>query len=192
MGTYSTCTDQELVGLLKQGNRYAYTEIFERYSKVMYSHVYNKLRDDEGARDIVQDIFVILWEKRLVIENINLLGYLFTMVRNKVLNLVSHHKVVSDYETSIRNYMQPEGKMADELIREKQLAAIITAEIEALPPRMREIFELSRYEHLSNKEIATKLNLSEHTVADQIKKSLKTLRLKIGLSIIMALLMNQS
>lgn len=56
MSAYRTFTDQELIGLLNQGDRYAYTEIFDRYNKVLYSHVYNKLRDEEGARDILQDI----------------------------------------------------------------------------------------------------------------------------------------
>lgn len=184
-------TDPELIRLLKNSDRRAYTEIFNRYNKLLYSHVYNKLRDEEGARDVVQDAFVVLWEKRLVIENINLAGYLFTMTRNRILNLLSHHKIVADYEASIYNYVQSGTEMADELIREKQLAAIIAAEIAALPPRMREIFEMSRYQYLSNKDIAVKLNLSEHTVADQIKKSLRTLRLKIGLSVIMAIVMNQ-
>lgn len=190
MADYSKFSDAVLTDLLKAGNRVAFTEIFNRYNKLLYSHVYNKLRDEESTRDLVQDIFVILWEKRAVIENKNLTGYLFTMTRNRILNLVSHHKVVSDYEKSIRKYIQPNSGMADHLIREKQLAAIIEEEIACLPPKMREIFKMSRKDYLSNKEIATKLNLSEHTVADQIKKSLKTLRFKIGLSILIAILIS--
>ncbi len=187
MAAYSAYTDQELVALLKEGNRNAFAEIFDRYNKLLYNHVYNKLRDEEGSRDLVQDVFVILWEKREIVQNINLAGYLFTMSKNKILNLLSHHKIVSNYASSIQNYVQQHTEMADELIREKQLTAIIEAEINALPPRMRAVFILSRREHLSNKEIAQQLNLSEHTVADQIKKSLKTLRYKIGLGVLLAL-----
>jgi len=192
MAAYGTYTDQELVTLLKQGDRNAFTEIFNRYNKLLYNHVYNKLRDEEGSRDLVQDVFVILWEKRDILQNINLAGYLFTMSKNRVLNLVSHHKIASDYASSIQSYVQQYTEMADALIREKQLTAIIEAEINALPPRMRAVFILSRHEHLSNKEIAQQLNLSEHTVADQIKKSLKTLRYKIGLGILLSLLSTAS
>lgn len=188
MAAYSAYTDQELVALLKKGERDAFTEIFNRYNKLLYSHVYNKLRDEEGSRDLVQDVFVVLWEKRDTIQNINLAGYLFTMSRNRILNLVSHHKIVSDYATSIQAYAQQHTEAADELIREKQLTALIEAEINALPARMREVFILSRREHLSNKEIAHQMRLSEHTVADQIKKSLKILRYKIGLSILLNLI----
>lgn len=191
MMPYSEYTDQELIVFLNKGDRLAFTEIFNRFYKLLYIHVYNKLRDETESMDVVQDIFVVLWEKRMNVQNINLSGFLFTMTRNKILDLVSHNKVVTDYEESIKNYVHPQVAAADELIREHQLAEIINTEIAALPPRMREIFELSRFEHLSNKEIAIRLNLSEHTVADQIKKSLKTLRIKIGLSVIMTILMSQ-
>lgn len=185
MTIYATKDDGELIALLTDGDRSAFTEIFNRYNKLLYSHVLNKIRDEAAAQDIVQDIFVILWEKRSIVKNINLSGYLFTMTRNRVLNLLSHGKVVSNHILNVQNYEQPSYPMADELIREKQLAEIIDTEINALPPRMREIFILSRFKHLSNKEIAAKLKLSEHTVADQIKKSLKKLRYRIGVKILL-------
>ncbi|HAU54018.1 MAG TPA: RNA polymerase subunit sigma-70 [Sphingobacterium sp.] len=185
MKAYNHIEDGELIALLARGDRSAFTEIFNRYNKLLYSHVFNKIRDEEASRDLVQDIFVILWEKRSLVKNINLAGYLFTMTRNRILNLLSHNKIVSDYFTTVQYDVLPSAQMADEMIREKQLEAIIQAEINALPPRMREVFVLSRYKYLSNREIAEKLGLSEHTVADQIKKSLKTLRSRIGLRILM-------
>lgn len=185
MAVYQAYTDQQLMALLKEEDRTAFTEIFNRYNKLLYSHVFNKLRDEETARDLVQDVFVVLWEKRKSVQHIHLAGYLFTMSRNRLLNLLSHHKVVADHFASIQNFVPGHMRMADDLIIEKQLSTIINEEIENLPLRMREIFKLSRFEHLKNKEIAEKLNLSEHTVADQIKKSLKILRYKIGLSILM-------
>lgn len=186
MTAYDLKDDGELIALLVAGDRSAFTEIFNRYNKLLYSHVFNKIRDEGAAQDLVQDIFVVLWEKRDLVKNINLSGYLFTMTRNRILNLLSHGKIVSDYASAIQNYAPSSYPMADELIREKQLSEIIETEINALPPRMREVFVLSRYKHLSNKEIAARLGLSEHTVADQIKKSLKTLRFRIGVRILMS------
>lgn len=186
MAAYELKDDGELIALLVAGDRSAFTEIFNRYNKLLYSHVLNKIRDEDAAEDLVQDIFVVLWEKRSLVQNINLSGYLFTMTRNRILNMLSHSKIVSEYASTIQNYEQPSYPKTDELIREKQLSAIIEAEINALPPRMREVFVLSRYKHLSNKEIAARLGLSEHTVADQIKKSLKTLRFRIGVRILIS------
>jgi RNA polymerase sigma-70 factor (ECF subfamily) len=183
MKSYRSYSDLELLDLVKEEDRNAFVEIFDRYNKLLYSHVYNKLRDEDTSRDLVQDVFVALWEKRDMIKNVNLSGYLFTMSRNKILNLVSHHKIVTDYATTIQNFAGVSGGLADERIREKQLAEIINKEINALPERMREVFLMSRFEHLSNREIAEKLNLSEQTVATHIKKSLRVLRQKIGMAI---------
>ncbi|WP_121810208.1 RNA polymerase sigma-70 factor [Mucilaginibacter kameinonensis] len=183
MKSYRSYSDLELLDLVKEEDRNAFVEIFERYNKLLYSHVYNKLRDEDTSRDLVQDVFVALWEKRDMIKNVNLSGYLFTMSRNKILNLVSHHKIVTDYATTIQNFAEVSEGLADERIREKQLAEIINKEINALPERMREVFLMSRFEHLSNREIAEKLNLSEQTVATHIKKSLRVLRQKIGMAI---------
>lgn len=188
MPSYQAYTDQELIALLREGDHMAFSEIFDRYNKLLYSHAYNKLRKTDEARDIVQDIFVKLWEKHEEVGDANLSGYLFTMVRNRILNLISHHKIVSNYSEYLQKYVPGENGSTDHLIREKQMSGIIEAEIAALPPRMREIFELSRRQHLSNKEIARQLQLSEHTVADQIKKSLRTLRLRIGLVAFIAFL----
>lgn len=190
MPSYQAHTDQELVVLLRAGDHMAFSEIFSRYNKLLYSHAYNKLRKEDEAQDIVQDIFVKLWERHGEVQDINLSGYLFTMVRNKILNLLSHNKIVSNYSEYLQKYLPGETGATDHLIREKQLAEIIEAEIAALPPRMREIFELSRNQHLSNKEIAQQLQLSEHTVADQIKKSLRALRLRIGLIAFLAFLLH--
>lgn len=192
MAAYSAYTDQELVALLQQGDGLAFREVFERYSSLLYQHTFNKIRNSEEARDVVQEIFAKLWAKHdeLDFTTLNLKGYLYTTVRNAVFDLLRHKVHVDAYAESYTRYVADNVAETDYLIREKQFAAIIEAEIAALPPRMREVFELRRVENLSNKEIAEKLKLSEHTVKDQMKKALKILRPKIGLVIIMAQLMN--
>jgi len=174
------CTDLALLASIMEGDRKAFAEIFERYHDLLYNHAYNKLRDRDEANDVIQEVFVKLWNIKAGTEVQNLAAYLYTMVRNQVFSLIQHKEVVSVYSNSFQEFKESSDIEADYLIREKQLNEIINKEIAALPPRMREIFELSRKEYLSNKQIAKKLNLSEHTVADQIKKALKQLRLKVG------------
>jgi RNA polymerase sigma-70 factor (family 1) len=187
MSAYSSFSDAELAAFFKEGNRHAFAEIFERYNDVLFAHAYNKLRNKEEARDIVQDVFVRFWNKREQIElKSNLSGYLYVMVRNSIFSLISHKNVVTYYATSFNQFKYEAEAITDHLVREKQLAAIIAAEIAALPPRMREVFELSRKENLSNRQIAERLGLSEFTVADQIKKALRVLRLRIGLVLVIA------
>lgn len=174
--------EEELTILLKQGDHTAYTEIFMRYNRLLYGHAYKRLRNKEESQDVVQEVFTMLWNKREHLEvSSNLAGYLYMSVRNKIYNLLSHQKVESEYIVSLQNYLNEEYAITDYLIREKQLQEIIDQEMQALPPRMREVFELSRKKYLSHKEIAEEMGISESTVTDQVKKALKILKPRIGL-----------
>lgn len=192
MVIYSKYTDQELTFLLRSGNEAAFTEIFKRYSALLYKHTFNKIRDAEEARDIVQEVFSKLWSKHaeLDFKTLNVAGYLYSTARNAVFDLLRHKTYVDAYAASYTKFTAGGIAETDYLVREKQFAEIIEAEIAALPSGMRTVFELRRIENLSNKEIAERLNLSEHTVKDQMKKALRILRPKIGLMIIMAYLSN--
>lgn len=180
---YSDFQDVELVALLAKSDKLAYSEIFYRYNKLLYSHAYNKLREQEDAKDIVSEVFYALWAKReQSVPEHNLIGYLFIAVRYKIADFLSRKQVKNQYIQSLQSFMDaPQQVYTDHLIREKQLKEIIEEEISALPPRMQEIFRMSRFEQMSHKEIAERLSLSEQTVKDQVKKALKVLRVKLGL-----------
>jgi len=191
MSVYKEFSDHELVALLKESDQVAYTEIFCRYNKLLYSHAYNKLREREEAKDIVHEIFYSLWAQReKSLPTTNLIGYLFSAVRFKIADLLSKRTVQNKYIASFQNYIDQQPAYTDHLVREKQLRDIIDEEIRALPPRMQEVFKLSRYEKLSYKEIAGKLNISEETVKDQIKKALRILRIKLGLFVFLCIWLN--
>lgn len=174
--------DFDLIVLLKQDDEAAFTEIYERYKWILYSHAYKKLKNREEARDVIQELFAGLWTKRHMINfNSNLSGYLYTAMRNKVLNVIAHQQVADKYVDSLATYANQGNFITDHLIREKQLAVLIEQEIESLPTKMKTLFLLSRKEYLSHREIACKMEISEETVKRQVKNALKTLRLKLGL-----------
>lgn len=178
---YSVCTDEELFAFLKDGNHDAYAEIFERFYGILFVHALKMLRNQEEAKDMVQELFEMLWTKR---ENIFLTGslssYLYATLRNKILNLLAHEKVRRKYVNSLGQFMELEKYETDFYIRERELKRKIELEIAALPSKMAEIFILSRKEFLSHKEIASKLKLSELTVKTQVKRAIKILRPKLG------------
>lgn len=185
MTHYSQYTDFQLLDLLKSGNHAAYTEIFKRYNSLLYAHAYKRLRNKTESQDLVQEIFTSLWLKKESIEiSSNLIGYLYTGLKNKILNLLSHKDVESEYIRSLSDYIKQEYAVTDYLIREKQLQELIDLEMAALPPRMREVFELSRKQFMSHKEIAHELGIAESTVTDHIKNALKILRPRIGLLLV--------
>lgn len=181
MTAYSAYTDQELVVLLKAGNAAAFTEIFDRYNGVLYIHAFKRLQDREECRDLVQELLTTLWLKRDEINfTTTLSGYLYMAVRNKIFNLLSKKKLNKAYISAIQQIYQEGNITTDHLTRQNQLAEIIDREITALPPRTREIFELSRKGFLSHKEIALQLDISEQTVKTTINNALKILRIKLG------------
>lgn len=181
MSSYNSYSDNELTELLRQGDLSAFTAIHNRYYGVLYSHAYKRLPDREEVKDILQELFTYIWSNKETINlAINLKAYLYTAMRNRVLNVFKHQKIQSDYIKSFENFIINHEPNPDETLRLKELIAIIDAEVSALPPQMRRIFELSRNGNLSHQEIAQELNLSPLTVKKQVHNSLKILRVKLG------------
>lgn len=191
MLSYNELTDHQLSDLLIKGDETAFIQIFKRYNSILYIHAFKKLKNKEEAKDIVQETFAVLWAKRnSIVFNTNLSGYLYVSIRNRIFDYLSHQEVESKYMVSLQDFLDREDTaVTDHLIREKQITEIIEREIASLPPRMRLVFELSRKKHLSHKEIAEELGISEQTVTDQVKKALKILRVKVGLMIYITFLL---
>ncbi len=172
----------ELLSLMGKGDSCAFHYIFLRYNKLLYTKAYSKLRDKEEAKDVVQDIFANLWQKRndIYLRNGQLAPYLYVAVRNRILDIISKKKTGVDYIASLQSYLEQFENLADAAVRENMLTALINKEISLLPNKMQKIFLMSRYDHLSHKEIAERLNIADSTVTDQIKKALKILRARLG------------
>jgi RNA polymerase sigma-70 factor (family 1) len=179
---YTLCSDDELVSLLKMGDKLAFETIYDRFKGVLYIHAFRILQDKEEAKDILQEIFSRLWTKRETIAfSYGLSAYLYASVRNGIFDLIAHRKVAQKYLTSLSDFVQVDKYETDHLIRERQLTEMIEREISALPPKMKEVFEMSRRTHLSHREIATELDISEKTVKKQVNNALKVLRNKLGI-----------
>ena len=187
MGNYSEYSDPQLVELLKSGDRDAFAEIYGRYRFILHNHAWNKIRNKEETQDLVQDVFSMIWAKRASLNiGSNLSGYLYTCINNQFLNSIVHKTVRDKYTDSIVKFVQTEPVITDHRVRENMLQALIDKEIANLPERMREVFELSRKKHLSNKEIAEIMGTSELTVKKQMGYALKILRKKLGLVLFLA------
>lgn len=182
MTDYSKYSDQELTALLQQGDHTAFTETYNRFFGLLYIHAFRRLNDKDEAKDLIQELFASIWDKRKSLRLTGTLSsYLYAAIRNRMLNNFEHKKVQEKYMESLASYADLDYTYADHKIREQDLRQLIEKEIENLPLQMREIFILSRKEHLSHKEIADQLNVSEQAVKSQVKRALKILRVKLGL-----------
>jgi RNA polymerase sigma-70 factor (family 1) len=181
VANYSLYTDQELVSRLKRGDPAAYTEIYGRYERLLFIHAYKRLQNREEARDIVQDLFIVLWARQGQLDlTSSLRAYLYTAIRNRIFDLIARQKLESDYVLSLQRFIDAGDYSTDHRLRINQLNAIIEKEVAQLPPKMREVFELSRNEHLSHREIAQRLDIAEQTVKKQVQNALKVLKVKLG------------
>ncbi len=198
MSIYNSLKDSELLGLLRSGNEKAFAEIYERYWGLMFHHVLKMTGDKDETKDLVQELFTNLWLNVEQIEpETNISAYLYVSARNKVINLIRHDKVKNNYLSSLSNFANHHQNSILEQLSAKDLSIAIEREIQNLPCKMREIFELSRKKFRTHKEIAEELQISDKTVKKQINNAIKILRLRLNifiliLTILLSLLSNTS
>jgi len=176
----SHISDEELLLRFKAGDRKAYEQIYNRYWAIMYVYARKIMADADDAQDIVQEVFTYIWHKGETLNiNSSLSLYLYTSVRYKIFDLLDHRKVRTDYKTYLQQFIKEGEYITDDQLRERELVAVIEKEVAALPPKMREMFEMSRKEGLSHKEIADKLGVSDLTVKKQVSNAVKILKGKL-------------
>ncbi|SEM66833.1 RNA polymerase sigma-70 factor, ECF subfamily [bacterium A37T11] len=175
--TFSHLSDQDLISQLKSGKEGAFSEIFSRYHDLMYDFVYKKTHNTDDAKDIVQEVFIRFWNQRAVLEvHTSLSSYLYKAMLNGVLNNLKQQQTREQHVQSLQQWIDTTSPEADHQIREKEMEALLAKEVAALPPRMREVFELRQKYFLSNREIAQHTGLSEQTVETHMKRALRALR----------------
>lgn len=173
--------EKDLLLRLRDGDEQAFTGIYNTYYSTLYIHAYNRLRNRETAQDIVHDLFSYLWNKRNQLNiTEGLSSYLYTAIRNRIIDHISRLNTNSRYLQSLGDQLALNNETPESTLEHRELATLIEKEIASLSPQLRVVFELSRNEHLSHKEIAERLNLSEQTVRGYIKNALRTLRIKFG------------
>ncbi len=189
MPTYKSLTDNELFVLMQDGNKYAFEEIYERFNGLLYIYACKMVPDREDARDIVQEVFVYLWSNPDIKIKSQLSAYLYTAVRYKIFDWLDKNKSRTNYLQSLESFADQGDYGTDNYIREREFASLIEKEVSLLPPKMRLIFEMSRQQHLSQKEIAEILHLSDKTVKKQMSNALKVLRLKLTSFLLLAVIL---
>lgn len=157
-----------------------FSDIYDRYWERLFRYVIRILPDEDDVADVLQETFVTFWEMRRRLEHVkSVKSYLFMIARNFAFKRFRERAKETDIvDRLVRHYGEVNESMAESLYG-KELNEWFDREMGRLPERMREVFVLSRKEHLSYKEIAERLNISDQTVKKQISKSLKLLRLKL-------------
>ena len=170
--------EQQLVSALRFGNEGALRQIFDRHYPLLLSDIFRLIPDESTCQDLAQELFVDLWNKRETLDiHTSLRAYLRRAAVNKSLNYIkANRRFQFDQEDDLIHL--PDTAEADLRQREKQdtLEMALHAAIDALPEKCRMVFNLSRFEQHSHRQIAEKLGISVKTIENQITKAMKMLR----------------
>jgi RNA polymerase sigma-70 factor (family 1) len=170
---YQMWPDVELLALLRLDDRKAFEMLYNKYSPKIYHVAYNLFRDKAICEDLVQELFIDLWTKRNNLNISSLEWYLKVAIKNRVLMYIRTQKATLDLSAIA---MLTEKYATDSKLLQNDISTILENNVERLPEKCRQIFTLSRKEYLSNKEIASRLNISIKTVENQMTIALRYLR----------------
>lgn len=173
-------TDAELLLLLKQGDEPAFAELYKRYWKKLFAIAFNRLGSPEDAEEIVQDIFASLWRRRTTLKDDLTVGvYLSVSVKYRVIKTLGKHYLEKQYIDSLVACDQIDDS-TQEWLAFDELREQLAASIARLPEKCRLVFQLSRDQGFSQKQIAAELGVSEKTVEAHLGKAFKILRTKLA------------
>jgi RNA polymerase sigma-70 factor (ECF subfamily) len=176
MGDSVLEVDKKLIELVRIGNIEAFEKVFFGFADRLYYFALRYLRNQQDAEEIVQDVFVKLWENRHNLnEELSFSGYLFTIARNTIFN--QNRKKVNEhaYQDYVKSFLESSSNKTENDLIYEDIKVIVDKVVEELPPQRKLIYKLSREKGLSYREIAQELDLSERTVEAHIRLALKTL-----------------
>ena len=179
MRKLKTHSDEVLIALLKEGDRSAVAELYDRYWKILLTKAFDRLKSREDAEEIVQELFIKIWRRRHTLElQFSFKTYIYAALRYDILHYIARQKhrkddISLDATDDLQFWAQEEEFHSLEM---KELQQRINLIIDSLPEKCQIIFKMSRNDGMSAKKIADQLNLSPRTVETQIGKAIRVLR----------------
>ena len=173
----SNLQDKELLELVTNGSRPAFGELYTRYKGSLLRYCKQFLKDETGSEDVVHDIFLQLWERRDSLKTIvSFPGYLHTLAQNRILNMFRQFDVHSRFAQHIIMNKKDSTNETEDLIIDNDYAKLLNNAIESLSPRQKEIFQLSRIQGLTYREISELMQISLDTVQEHASLALKKIK----------------
>lgn len=184
--------DLELFLRIKQDDMPSFNLLFNKYWERLYLFVYRKLDSEDDAKDIIQNIFISIWLKRhqIVIQS-TLESYLFSIARYELLSFISKSIKTKQKQELLLHTILPEF---EELLTPQQAHAmdqLVDTEVEKLPARMKQIFQMTREQNLTIREISHQLHLSEQNVRNQLNTAISKVKCGLSEAILLAIFLHQ-
>lgn len=187
MEQYKNFTDIELVAILKSGDKIAFEEIYNRYWDKLFSIAGHKLDQLEDAEEVVQNIFISLWNRRETLNITSTLNsYLAVSVKYRVIKVLEKQYHQRKYTDSLGKLHKLDDS-TQEWLEFTELKVQLEQLVRNLPDKCQLVYRMSRENGFSQKEIAGKLDISEKTVEAHLGKALKTIKSGLNIFIVMLL-----
>ncbi len=181
MRDYILYSDEELMREIKADNMFAFDTLYNKYCKRVYKFSFSILKSHEESENLMQDVFLNLWENRYRVEkDSSVRSYLFSITYNSAISVI--RKKVR--ETDFIDQLKYVGKISEDTVNMEieylELTSRLGEIIKTLPPRQKEVYLLQKVEGLKYNEIADRLNISVNTIENHMSRALKTIREKLG------------
>ncbi|MBE9586649.1 sigma-70 family RNA polymerase sigma factor [Mucilaginibacter sp. JRF] len=183
-------SDEDLWHDILAGDDRAFAEFYDRYWLRMYKAALYYLKDADASEEVVQEVFVLIWNKRHTLDIKNFAAYLNSSTRYEVYRRLKAAKsIFIELDESKISPLSVVYNKGDEKLNETDSTNILNECLQELPKRCREIFYMSKVKQLTNTEIAEQLGISKHTVENQLAVALKYLRVNLSKIAVLVLLL---
>jgi RNA polymerase sigma-70 factor (ECF subfamily) len=173
--------DEELMQEIKAGNMFAFDALYRKYNKKLYKFGFSILKSTEEAENLIQDVFLNLWENRHKVEkNSSIKSYVFTITYNSAISIIRKKARESQFIEYLKTLQDISVEAVNVELEYNELTNKLDEIIKGLPQRQKEVYLLHKVEGLKYNEIAERLNISVNTIENHMSHALKTIRKKLG------------
>lgn len=181
MQDFSQYSDEDLMQEIKADNMFAFDALYGNYCKRVYKFGYSIIKSREEAENLMQDVFLNLWEtRRRVKKNSSVKSYIFTITYNSAISIIRKKARESEFIEYLKSVQTINEEAVDVVFEYNELKSKLDEIVNALPKRQKEVYLLHRDEAMKYDEIAERLHISVNTIENHMSRALKTVREKMG------------
>jgi RNA polymerase sigma-70 factor (ECF subfamily) len=189
MKEFVNYSDEELMLEVKADNMFAFDCLYRKYGKRIYRFALSILKSSEEAENIIQEVFLSLWEHRhSVINEASVKYYIFSIAYNSSISVLRKKIRETSFIDHLKSLQDIQQEVVNTELEFNELNDKLNQIIDQLPRRQREVFLLHRIERLKYRDISERLGISENTIENHMSKALKTIRKKLGNYSVVAIL----
>jgi RNA polymerase sigma-70 factor, ECF subfamily len=173
-------SDEELMQEIKADNMFAFDVLYKKYCKRVYKFGYSILKSPEESENLMQDVFLNLWENRHKVQkDSSIKSYVFTITYNSAISVIRKKAKESQFVEYLKSLQEINEEPVDVELEYNELRNTLDGIINELPPRQKEVYLLQSVEGMKYSEIAERLNISVNTIENHMSRALKTIREKL-------------